>query len=185
MTHSRITGDDCHDRVEMWACFKTNVFFFKTCFFVLKQQNKTRFFNKKNSTVIFLFLSSCNKHIRPIVTIIVTFQFTVFPWIQAPGFYQYIRNYTEWLTVNNKWCLVVLHHAHRNCWLLMVDQLSIFANFQFSIIVEWLSILFLFSADFSMFAVSLSKCQIQEWQSVVFTLYTQLHCLDSSQITVF
>jgi len=34
----------------------------------------------------------------------------------------------------------------------MVDQLSIFANFQFSI-DEWLSILFLFPADFSMFAV--------------------------------
>ena len=151
--------------------FKKNMFFF-----VLKQQNKTRFF--KNTALLFFcfFLSSCNKHIRPIVTIIVTFQFTIFPWIQAPGFYQYIRNYTEWLTVNNKWCLVVLHHAHRNCWLLMVDQLSIFANFQFSIIDEWLSILFF--ADFSMFAVSLNSRSKNDSQLC-------LHCLDSSQITVF
>jgi len=58
----------------------------------------------------------------------------------------------------------------------MVDQLNIFANFQFSMIDEWLSILFLFSADFSMFAVSLaSRCKNDSQLC--------LHCLDS-QITV-
>ena len=58
------------------------------------------------------------------------------------------------------------------------DQLSIFANFQFSIIVEWLSILFLFSADFSMFAVSLN-CRSKNDSQLC------LHCVDSSQITMF
>ena len=52
------------------------------------------------------------------------------------------------------------------------DQLSIFAKFQFSIIVEWLSILFLFSADFSMFAVSLNSRSKNDSQLC-------LHCLDS------
>jgi len=56
----------------------------------------------------------------------------------------------------------------------MVEQLSIFANFQFSIIDQWISILF--SADFSMFAVSLTSRVKNDSQLC-------LHCLDS-QITV-
>jgi len=50
----------------MLACFKTNVLFLKKkqkhVSFVLKQQNKTRFYFKKTfSAVICLFLSSCYK----------------------------------------------------------------------------------------------------------------------------